>query len=567
MESPLILDRSLINFRNSFTSFLTPGKFKANSSSLQTNRRGQLYIRLWKRTRTRTQTQSWISYGSTANPILDLRFEWLRCFDFSWRLASRIISIYLFCLNLVADAHADPALSFRYDCEDVSNYYARVEHMKGLAKQVWDALKILDAADVDHPEASSEVHKHMVSLNSFLTCRVEIYSLRVVSKLLAGKPEGWNREHLWPRSYGLIRGPSSTDLHNIRPEDVNVNSSRRNKYYGECPFNSTDCLKPANKEAASDTETDKERWAPPFQVRGDIARALMYMAVCYGFHQPSGSPNLHLSDSPSADNGEMGLLSILLKWNEVDPPSRVEKLRNDRICRLYQHNRNPFVDHPEYANLIFNQANLKHQSMYTPSLKAWINEFHYNNRGRDQNEQKLFRSTTMTEMTADATDLNCVNDSGTGLNNKFVEIVVGSSTNADELELVLYNGANGKSYASLPLIDKGAFRVTNGGSGFLIYTASLPIQNGQGDGIALLGRNDDGVQMIQFVSYQGVVKAMDGPAMGKESVDIGFRETEESSENDSLGLTGSKIGEFKWKRFLNGASPGKPNMGQILSNW
>jgi hypothetical protein len=76
-----------------------------------------------------------------------------------------------------------------------------------------------------------------------------------VPKLLAGKPDGWNSglhflifplftcqdmvdalpffisqkicafycagEHLWPRSYGLIDGPSLTDLHNIRPADVN----------------------------------------------------------------------------------------------------------------------------------------------------------------------------------------------------------------------------------------------------------------------------------------------------------------------------------------------------------
>lgn len=57
-----------------------------------------------------------------------------------------------------------------------------------------------------------------------------------------------------------------------------------------------------------------------------------------------------------ADKKEMGLLSTLLKWNEVDPPSREEKLRNERICKFYQHNRNPFVDHPEYANLIWKQV-------------------------------------------------------------------------------------------------------------------------------------------------------------------------------------------------------------------
>ncbi|RVW28517.1 hypothetical protein CK203_103999 [Vitis vinifera] len=46
--------------------------------------------------------------------------------------------------------------------------------------KVWNALKILDAADADNPEASLGI--------------VEIYSLRVVSKGLAGKPEGWNSE-------------------------------------------------------------------------------------------------------------------------------------------------------------------------------------------------------------------------------------------------------------------------------------------------------------------------------------------------------------------------------------
>ena len=46
-----------------------------------------------------------------------------------------------------------------------------------------------------------------------------------------------------------------------------MNSSRGNKYYGECVGISTHCLRPASQEAAPDTETDRQRWAPPFQVR------------------------------------------------------------------------------------------------------------------------------------------------------------------------------------------------------------------------------------------------------------------------------------------------------------
>ncbi|RVW76734.1 hypothetical protein CK203_047587 [Vitis vinifera] len=122
---------------------------------------------------------------------------WFRFFFISWRWASRIIFIFLFCFNFVAEAYDHSSLSLSYDCEDVSSYYAQVEHLEGEAlkkklnsiisehrslsyKEVWNALKILDAADVDNPEASLGI--------------VEIYSLRVVSKGLAGKPEGWNSE-------------------------------------------------------------------------------------------------------------------------------------------------------------------------------------------------------------------------------------------------------------------------------------------------------------------------------------------------------------------------------------
>ncbi|KAH7860447.1 hypothetical protein Vadar_013526 [Vaccinium darrowii] len=281
--------------------------------------------------------------------------RWFIIIPWSW--TSRLVSIYLvLCLSFAAEARDIPHYpSDDYACENVQNYYAGMEDFRGEAlqknlnsiiathhslsyKEVWEALKILDAANVDKPEASSEV--------------VEIYSLRVVSKFLAGEPDGWNREHLWPRSYGLVSGPSLTDVHNIRPADVNVNSSRGNKFYGECHVKSN-CRKPATRESASDTETDNERWAPPRQVRGDIARAIMYMAVCYGVSQSGRGLNLHLSDSPNIANKEMGMLSTLLKWNEIDPPSREEKLRNDRICKKYQHNRNPFVDHPEYANRVW----------------------------------------------------------------------------------------------------------------------------------------------------------------------------------------------------------------------
>jgi endonuclease I len=59
-----------------------------------------------------------------------------------------------------------------------------------------------------------------------------IYSGYSIPKTNIGSASGtWNREHLWPQSYGTGDGPARTDLHHMRPEQANVNSSRGNNYY------------------------------------------------------------------------------------------------------------------------------------------------------------------------------------------------------------------------------------------------------------------------------------------------------------------------------------------------
>uniref|UniRef100_A0A0D9VFR2 Uncharacterized protein n=1 Tax=Leersia perrieri TaxID=77586 RepID=A0A0D9VFR2_9ORYZ len=418
-----------------------------------------------------------------------------------------------------------------YPCEDVARYYAGLDGLAGdelmsklravvsphsalRYKDVWDALKILDTADAHYPEASPDV--------------IEIYSQRAVPKILAGKPDGWNREHLWPRSYGLTNGPSLTDLHNIRPADVNVNSSRGNKYYGPCASTSIRCVRPANHEAAPDTETDSERWAPPLKVRGDVSRSLMYMAATYGSDQKDGAPHLELSDSPNIQSRKMGLLSALLKWNELDPPSRSEQLRNNRVCSLYQHNRNPFVDHPEYANLIWGNSHGESSNIVRTLPKAWVNEFHYENKGKDGNE--------------------------------FVELMVHKALDAKDLMLVLYNGANGRMYNFLNLDNKDDFSIAGSRSSYLIYTTFIALQNGPADGIALVYKNGNRNEVLHFLSYEGSLKALDGPAKGMLSVDMMLKETDESSQQDSLGLAGNKIGDFVWRKFEGYATPGKKSL-------
>nr|PNR30873.1 hypothetical protein PHYPA_027189 [Physcomitrium patens] len=442
-------------------------------------------------------------------------------------------------------------------CDNVTQYYSQASGLQGeklKAKlheivaghkrltyaQVWNALKILDAADTATPETSPDV--------------VDIYSLKRVSKSLQGSSDGWNREHLWPRSYGLTENQSEfTDVHNLRPADVNVNSSRGNKYFGDCTtLQTTRCLIPANREAAPDTATDSNSWRPPSEVRGDIARAVFYMAVRYGLEQPSGSLNLQLSDSPSVANATMGLLSTLLEWNNLDPPSPSEVLRNSRVCSLYQGNRNPFVDHPEYASSIWDARTVatgpntpgeptvsSGSKNENPLPNAWINEIHYNNKGQDQDE--------------------------------FIEVIVGPNTEISSLKIYLYS-SDGKVYRNLPLADAALFQASNvNGSSSLIYSTARPgrsIQNGPADGIALVQeRSENKSKVIQFLSYEGVLTAAEGPAKGSTSKDIGVHESERSEVGSSLGLSGfgRRYEDFKWTKFSKAATPGSLNSGQLFS--
>jgi endonuclease I len=168
-----------------------------------------------------------------------------------------------------------------------------------------------------------------------------------------GVATGWNREHIWPKSYGVgYDGADTSDLHALRPADWNVNAARNNLAYGWCN-ESTACRDmPAHEEAASSTGKDEDVFMPPEQVRGDVARAIFYMAVRYDGSEPD-TERLRLSDCPCTHTATMGVLSALLEWHAADPPSALEMARNDKVCRDYQGNRNPFVDKPELVARVF----------------------------------------------------------------------------------------------------------------------------------------------------------------------------------------------------------------------
>jgi endonuclease I len=187
---------------------------------------------------------------------------------------------------------------------------------------------------------------------------VEIYSGSNSPVSSLGLTTGWDREHQWCNSYGInSTGPAYSDLHNLRAIDYNVNSSRGNKYYDVSNPGDPNYKFPAFSEAPL-CSSDTYSWEPPLFDRGNIARSLFYMAIRYT-GDSSGEPLLVLTDNTAliqTTNHYMGKLGTLLAWHNADPVDAGEQLRNDRVYSLYQLNRNPFVDHPEWVNLTFAPA-------------------------------------------------------------------------------------------------------------------------------------------------------------------------------------------------------------------
>ncbi|WP_338357302.1 endonuclease [Yeosuana marina] len=166
---------------------------------------------------------------------------------------------------------------------------------------------------------------------------------------------GWTREHVWAKSrgdFGTSTGPG-TDIHHLRPLDNATNTIRNNRGFDNC-MSCAEVYDQWSNDTGSQIDTNDWSFEPRDAVKGDVARMLFYMAVRYEGYD--GYPDLELSES-ILDQGDKsplhGKLSTLLQWNRDDPVDGWEENRNDIIYYNYQHNRNPFIDHPELAEYLW----------------------------------------------------------------------------------------------------------------------------------------------------------------------------------------------------------------------
>lgn len=164
----------------------------------------------------------------------------------------------------------------------------------------------------------------------------------------------WNKEHVWPNSrLGVPRVDNAdrniaSDLHNLRPATPSINSSRGNKWY--------------------DTTTTTSTYFPGDADKGDVARIILFMFMAYEGMQIVDVITVDTSTNYTPEGRYMARFAILLEWHLADPVDDFERYRNEVIYG-YQNNRNPFIDYPEFVEMIWGDI---------PTTSTNANQFYVN---------------------------------------------------------------------------------------------------------------------------------------------------------------------------------------------
>ena len=185
----------------------------------------------------------------------------------------------------------------------------------------------------------------------------------------------YNREHVWCKanSSGLFtsidnsgRG-AGADIHHLRPEDKGVNSARSNNRFAD--LNKTGTEIKYNNVGTGNYKTSAF-FEPHDEVKGDCARILMYMYTHYSTNIVENQDRANVSNTATTstsgalnitsmvytkEGGEQAAWNLLLSWNELDPVDDFEMNRNN-YCTSVTGVRNPFIDHPEFANIIWDPS-------------------------------------------------------------------------------------------------------------------------------------------------------------------------------------------------------------------
>ncbi len=191
--------------------------------------------------------------------------------------------------------------------------------------------------------------------NADATSIITLYTSYASSHSEYNSGNGWNREHVWPKSLGgFNQDGAGADLHHIRPSENRTNSQRGNLKYGNVASGSSST---GNLSGLVGGTKGGNYYEPLDNVKGDVARICLYVHVRWGseYSQCSSITNVFQS------------IDVLLEWCELDPVDTWEMGRNEVVQNI-QGNRNVFIDYPELAWTLFGKE--VPDDMVTPSGEA-----------------------------------------------------------------------------------------------------------------------------------------------------------------------------------------------------
>jgi len=166
---------------------------------------------------------------------------------------------------------------------------------------------------------------------------------------------GYNREHAWPSSWsGGELLPKYSDLFTIYPTDNFVNNQRGSDPYGEVDSPTWTSLNGSKKGSCTYPGYSGVAFEPIDEYKGDFARTFFYITVRY--YTEDGA----WSASAMTDGADIlpWAVNMLLDWHEADPVDRKELERNGTVYGM-QHNRNPFIDRPGFADLMYEASGVE----------------------------------------------------------------------------------------------------------------------------------------------------------------------------------------------------------------
>ncbi|MFZ4402219.1 MAG: endonuclease, partial [Bacteroidales bacterium] len=176
----------------------------------------------------------------------------------------------------------------------------------------------------------------------------------------------YSREHCMPNSWwgGLGKTtstsyPQYSDLHHLFPADQYVNMYKSNYPIGQVGTATYTSNNGSKVGLCSFPGYSGVVFEPINEYKGDFARAYLYMGTRY-----MDSIGVWVKKFPTYDsrfivdtatsNYKQWFINLLLAWHNSDPVSSKEINRNNTIYyNTAQHNRNPFIDHPEYVQAIW----------------------------------------------------------------------------------------------------------------------------------------------------------------------------------------------------------------------